>query len=105
MPSPQETEMLDLFFKQMTQEMSNNSHKGNMAVGWHPNAYTLIAETAYHIAKLNKAMLEVEREQRTDKQHLVSEYAADVGNLMAKVSLTFGTLELTSSVGETADDS
>lgn len=86
--------LMDKYFEKMCSELVSNNHKGDMVTDWNPNAYQLIAETGYHLAKLHKAMLEVERGGIESARSDVDEFAADVGNFMAKTCQTLGTIKL-----------
>lgn len=88
-----EQELLKQFFEHMKKEVDKNGFKGDMST-WHPNAYELISETAYHLAKLNKAMLEVERGDIQSARKEVDEFSADVANIMAKCSQMLGTITI-----------
>lgn len=90
--SYEQTHLMDSFFQKMCKELVANNHKGDMVTSWHPNAYQLIAETAYHMAKLQKAMLEVERGNSSEARFEVDEFAADVANYMAKITQVFGAI-------------
>lgn len=85
--------LLREFSAKMKAELSANIHKGDITA-WQASAYDFIAETAYHIAKLTKAMLEVERGGNEQSRNDVDEFAADVANFMAKTSQQFGTLRI-----------
>lgn len=91
-----QNELLDKFSALMRQEVVANNHKGDMVSDWNATVYELIAETSYHIAKLNKAMLEVERGGVEDARKQVDEFSADVANYMAKTAQIFGTVKLDS---------
>lgn len=95
--SEAQEKLLALFTENMKSEMLSNNHKGDMVSDWNANAYELIAETAYHLAKLNKAMLEVERCGMDSARNQVDEFSADVANYMARTSQTFGNNQLASS--------
>lgn len=84
-----ERDLIERFTRLMEKEMLSNQTKGDFCA-WAPNAYQLIAETAYHLAKLHKAMLEVERGGVDSSRALVNEFSADVANYMAKTVQIFG---------------
>lgn len=87
--------LLTLFTANMKAEMLANNDKGDMVADWNANTYELIAETSYHLAKLTKAMFEVERGGSEKARKNVDEFAADVANYMAKTSQVFGTNQVT----------
>ncbi|MCG9576054.1 hypothetical protein L1D14_07355 [Vibrio tubiashii] len=89
-PSEAESDMLTRFFNTMKNELAKNSHKGDMATEWVPDAYQIISEVAYHHAKFTAAMLSVERQSCHEARYLVDEYSADVANILAKASSVFG---------------
>lgn len=82
--------MVDRFAVRMKQELLANAHKGSF-VTWSPTLYEVLAEVAHHTAKLNKAMLEVESGIESSRKE-VDEFAADIANYMAKVSMKLGTM-------------
>jgi len=86
--------LLNLFAENMKAEMLSNNHKGDMVSDWDATSYDLIAETAYHLAKLNKAVLEVERGGVETARQQVDEFSADVANYMAKTTQIFGTNQI-----------
>lgn len=83
--------MLNAFFEMQKKELLANSGKGDITE-WKASVYDLLAEVAYHQAKLSKALLEVERGGLEQARAQVDEFAADIANYMAKISLSFGTL-------------
>lgn len=92
--SDEQTELITSFANKMRMEAIANSHKGDLVLDWKPNSYQLFAEIAYHMAKLNKAILEVERGNVASAKLDVDEFAADVGLYLAKVTETFGTVRI-----------
>jgi hypothetical protein len=84
--------MLNAFFEMQKKELLANSGKGDITE-WQASVYDLLAEVAYHQAKLSKALLEVERGGIEQARIQVDEFAADIANYMAKISLSFGTLK------------
>ncbi len=91
--SESQSQLLEIFSNKMREELAANGHKGDIT-SWSPSVYDLIAETAYHIAKLTKAMLEVERGGIETSRKEVDEFSADVANFMAKTAQQFGTITI-----------
>lgn len=83
--------MVDKFAGKMREELLSNANKGDF-MAWQPSLYELVAETGYHMAKLNKAMLESGRDGSIEARKEVDEYAADIANYMAKISMMLGTM-------------
>lgn len=88
--SHEQSLLLDRYFQSMCKEMISNNHKGDMVTSWNPDLYQLIAETSYHMAKLNKAMIEVDRNDNPESRKEVNEFSADIGNYMAKIQQILG---------------
>ncbi|MFL7013684.1 hypothetical protein [Enterovibrio norvegicus] len=85
--------MIDKFALCMQKELRDNHEKGDMAVGWKPDVYTLIAENSWHVGKLHNALLTCLEADSKATRAKVTEYAADIANIMAKTAHTFGNLE------------
>ena len=84
-----QSDYLNIFKSLMRTELTANKRKGDF-VTWTPDVYQVIAEASYHLAKLNKALLEVERANNMNAKKEVTEFAADVANIMMKAVQTFG---------------
>jgi hypothetical protein len=89
--SPAQRKLLERFFANMCTEMIGNNNKGDFVEDWQPDLYEMLAETAYHMAKLNKAMIEVDRGKQANARHDVNEFSADIANYMAKITQMLGT--------------
>jgi hypothetical protein len=92
--SKAQEKLINLFTENMKVEMISNNSKGDMVSDWNATSYDLIAETAYHLAKLNKAIFEVERGGIETSRKQVDEFSADVANYMAKTTQIFGTNQI-----------
>lgn len=88
--SPEQIELLEKFGYLMRKEIITNNEKGDFVTDWDATLYELLAETAYHMAKLNKAMIEVDKSDNARSRKEVSEFSADIANYMAKISQIFG---------------
>lgn len=74
--------MNNLFVSQMYREERANSKKGDWD-NWFPHPHTWMWEMQHHIAKLQKAI------QNHDKEH-IKEHAADLGLYAEKAFVKYG---------------
>ena len=84
-----ESELLTNFTEKMQKELVENAAKGNFA-DWNPSLYELQAEIAHHMAKLSKALIEVDEENKSQSRRRVNEYSSDVANFLAKAASIYG---------------
>ena len=74
--------METLFSVRMKEEIDANAHKGDWNM-WSPTKEEWLWEMNHHIAKLQKAIQEGDRQ-------LICEFSADVGNLAEKAFTFYG---------------
>lgn len=77
--------LIDRYSTRMRSELLANEEKGDFLL-WSPSPADLESEIQHHLNKLNKAIVAAQENDCVESRSEVAEYAADVGNYMAKAT-------------------